>query len=228
MQEIHEAIAKRTGGILSSWTILKADVYPSLLAPCLAQLLPGAPNLRQAEGHAPVFGVGISTCAGIRATLAAIGAAPDSAEPRTAVWFNLREEPVLYINGTPYVLREARGAYTNMKEYSGIDSARLEALEQRLKAEVLAEAAVNAGHVHVLVEGSAAQVLSRLCLQSHCSGHAVPHNVTPASVLQRCGCAACQDVSATVCTALRHAVVWCRWPQMGASRKGNCRTAGRR
>ena len=52
-----------------------------------------------------------------------------------------------YINGTPYVLREARGAYTNMKEYSGIDSARLEALEQRLKAEVLAEAAVNAGHV---------------------------------------------------------------------------------
>ena len=37
-------------------------------------------------------------------------------------------------------------------ECSGIDGARLEKLEQRLKAEVLAEARGNAGRVHVLRE----------------------------------------------------------------------------
>jgi Inositol hexakisphosphate len=77
---------------------------------------------------------------------------------RCAVCTNLREEPLLYINGTPYVLRETSGPYTNMKEYTGIDGTRLEALEARLKQEVLGEAAADGGRVHVLREEMRAQV----------------------------------------------------------------------
>jgi hypothetical protein len=160
VQAISEAIAKRNGAILSSYTILKADVYPSLYSPSLRQLIPGAPNFRQAHGNAPVFGVGISTLEGIKGQLAAVCADPSVDRPFQccAVCTNLREEPVLYINGTPYVLREAAGAYTNMKEYSGIDGKRLELLEDRLKAEVLTEARAHGGRVHVLNEEMDVQV----------------------------------------------------------------------
>ena len=30
-------------------------------------------------------------------------------------WFNMREEPVLYINGNPYVVREASKPFTNLE-----------------------------------------------------------------------------------------------------------------
>jgi hypothetical protein len=94
-------------------------VYPSLYNPNVPQLLPGAPNFRQAENNVPVFGMGIPTREGIVNALNEVGAGPAlvGGERRCAVCTNLREEPLLYINGTPYVLREASGAYTNMKEY---------------------------------------------------------------------------------------------------------------
>jgi Inositol hexakisphosphate len=160
MQAISEAISKRSGAILSAYTILKADVYPSLCSAAVPQRFDGAPNFRQAEGNTPVFGLGIPTRDGITRVLDAIGAAPGMPDhgQRCAVWTNLREEPVLYINGTPYVLREASGAYTNMKEYSGIDGQRLEELEARLKGEVLGEAAAAGGRVHVLREEMKVQV----------------------------------------------------------------------
>jgi hypothetical protein len=39
------------------------------------------------------------------------------------LWHNLREEPVLYINGKPYVVREADQPFCNL-EYTGIDRSR--------------------------------------------------------------------------------------------------------
>ena len=35
------------------------------------------------------------------------------------MWFNMREEPVIYINGNPYVVREANKPFANL-EYTGI------------------------------------------------------------------------------------------------------------
>jgi Inositol hexakisphosphate len=131
VQEVAEVLSRRNGAVLGAATILKADSYPSLRSRALPQWVPGAPNLRQAGGGAPVFGVGIPSAAGAAAALDALRAAGS----HSMVWHNLREEPVLYINGAPYVLREAAGAYRNMQEYSGIDGGRLEALEARLKAE---------------------------------------------------------------------------------------------
>lgn len=61
----------------------------------------------------------------------------------------MREEPVLYINGQPYVLREAERPFKNLQEYRGIGAERLELMEQRLKEDVLREA--EAFHGRVLV-----------------------------------------------------------------------------
>ena len=37
---------------------------------------------------------------------------------KTVLWHNLREEPVLYINGKPYVVRESNKPFANL-EYTG-------------------------------------------------------------------------------------------------------------
>ena len=54
------------------------------------------------------------------------------------LWQNMREEPVLYINGRPYVVREADKPFQNL-EYTGIDCSRVEDMEARLKRDVLDE-----------------------------------------------------------------------------------------
>jgi len=38
---------------------------------------------------------------------------------RRVLWHNMREEPVLYINGKPYVVREADQPFCNV-EYTGM------------------------------------------------------------------------------------------------------------
>lgn len=45
----------------------------------------------------------------------------------------LQEEPVVFINGQPFVLRESARPFKNMQEYTGIDAERLESMEARLK-----------------------------------------------------------------------------------------------
>ncbi len=68
---------------------------------------------RQASPH-PVFGVAIATADGIRAVLSATGAG--GSERTRVLWYNLREEPVVFINGTPFVLREATRPLANLLE----------------------------------------------------------------------------------------------------------------
>jgi hypothetical protein len=41
-----------------------------------------------------------------------------AAGQRHVLWHNMREEPVLYINGKPYVVREADQPFCNV-EYTG-------------------------------------------------------------------------------------------------------------
>ena len=41
-----------------------------------------------------------------------------AAGSKTVLWHNLREEPVLYINGKPYVVRESNKPFANL-EYTG-------------------------------------------------------------------------------------------------------------
>jgi hypothetical protein len=45
----------------------------------------------------------------------------------------MREEPVIYINGQPYVVREADQPFCNL-EYTGIDRSRVEEMEVGCRA----------------------------------------------------------------------------------------------
>jgi protein-tyrosine phosphatase len=60
-------------------------------------------------------------------------------ETTSVVWINLREEPFVYINGIPYVLRDMTFTLRNIKSFKGITSSSLEAIESKLKIDVCKE-----------------------------------------------------------------------------------------
>jgi hypothetical protein len=139
--EYSELVSRRGGSVLGPHTILKQDHFPGCQSARLPAVVDGAPNFRGAAGGAlPVFGGAIPTVDGVRRVLQQLGtgaaaAAADAAEgpARAAVWHVMREEPVLYIGGQPYVLREDSRPFKNLMEYRGIDAGRLDEMEQRLK-----------------------------------------------------------------------------------------------
>lgn len=102
--------------MLGKKTILKSDHFPGCQNKRLSPSIEGAPNYRQADSL-QVHGVAIPTIDGIRNVLKHIGARADI--KRTHVlWINLREEPVVYINGRPFVLRDVERPFSNL-EYTG-------------------------------------------------------------------------------------------------------------
>jgi len=154
-------IANRVGYVLGPHTVIKEDHFPGLHSSILPTL-EGAPNFRQACEGLPVFGLAIPTESGIRRVLDQTGIRP-AKEPsslergggvgkRRVMWFNMREEPVVYINGRPYVLREHSRPFKNMQEYSRISTSRVESMEKRLKEDVLAESRSSGGSILVTRE----------------------------------------------------------------------------
>ncbi|WIA11258.1 hypothetical protein OEZ85_011384 [Tetradesmus obliquus] len=149
-------IESRSGAVLGALTILKEDYFPGMKSSRLPQVLPGAGNFRRAAGP-PVYGVAMCTLGGIRNVLAAVAQQQQAAGgPKAVMWFNMREEPMVYINGLPFVLREQQRPMKNLQEYAGIDAGRLERMEARLKDDVLAEADHHSGRILVARESAAA------------------------------------------------------------------------
>ncbi|KAG0482267.1 hypothetical protein HPP92_010351 [Vanilla planifolia] len=128
----------RGGSVLGKKTILKSDHFPGCQNKRLTPQIEGAPNYRQA-GPLPVHGVAIPTINGIRNVLIHIGARQNRKQKKI-LWHNLREEPVVYINDRPFVLRDVEKPFSNL-EYTGINRARVEQMEARLKEDILIEAA---------------------------------------------------------------------------------------
>ncbi|GJX56951.1 paladin isoform X2 [Tanacetum coccineum] len=71
---------------------------------------------------------------------------------RSIFWYNMREEPVIYINGKPFVLREVERPYKHMLEYTGIDRERVERMEARPKEDILKESERYGGDIMVIHE----------------------------------------------------------------------------
>ncbi|GAA6056946.1 hypothetical protein JCM3770_007157 [Rhodotorula araucariae] len=135
----HAVVPSRQGSVLSRGLVLKADYRFSAHPPNAAAPVPlygdvtGASNLR--DGRLGVWGLAQPTATGVRSLLALLGSNRD----RDVVWFVTREEPILYIGGQPYVLREAAHP---TETYSISDRAEnLEEIEARLKHDVLRESA---------------------------------------------------------------------------------------
>eukprot|EP00271_Cylindrocystis_brebissonii_P022366 TRINITY_DN8584_c2_g1_i1.p1 TRINITY_DN8584_c2_g1~~TRINITY_DN8584_c2_g1_i1.p1 ORF type:complete len:1580 (+),score=309.80 TRINITY_DN8584_c2_g1_i1:485-5224(+) len=134
-REPEDVIISRAGSVLGKKTVIKSDHFPGCQNKRLLPHVEGAPNYRQVD-NLPVFGVAIPTVEGIRNVLHLVGCSKHGGRP--VLWHNMREEPVIYINGRPFVLREVERPFTNV-EYTGIDRARLEQMEMRLKEDILDE-----------------------------------------------------------------------------------------
>lgn len=146
--------ASRNGEVLGSQTVLKSDHCPGCQNQNLPERVEGAPNFREVPGF-PVYGVANPTIDGIRSVIQRIGGLKGG---RPVLWHNMREEPVIYINGKPFVLREVERPYKNMLEYSGIDRKRVERMEARLKEDILREAERYGGAIMVIHETDDGQI----------------------------------------------------------------------
>jgi len=114
--EMSVVAALRSGAVLGSQTVLKSDHSPGCQILNLPERVEGAPNFREVPGF-PVYGVANPTIDGIRSVIERVGS---SRGGRPVFWHNMREEPVIYINGKPFVLREVERPYKNMLEYTVI------------------------------------------------------------------------------------------------------------
>ncbi|KAK8954830.1 hypothetical protein KSP39_PZI001610 [Platanthera zijinensis] len=146
--EMGVVASARSGEVLGSQTVLKSDHCPGCQNLNLPDRVEGAPNFRAVPGF-PVYGVANPTADGIRAVIQRISGSRGS---RSVLWHNMREEPVIYINGKPFVLREMERPYKNMLEYTGIDRDRVERMEARLKEDILREAGLYDGAIMVIHE----------------------------------------------------------------------------
>lgn len=152
--EMSVVAALRSGEVLGSQTVLKSDHSPGCQILSLPERVEGAPNFREVPGF-PVYGVANPTIDGIRSVIERVGS---SRGGRPVFWHNMREEPVIYINGKPFVLREVERPYKNMLEYTGIDRDRVEGMEARLKEDILREARRYDGAIMVIHETKDGQI----------------------------------------------------------------------
>ncbi|KAF7727042.1 hypothetical protein EC973_008089 [Apophysomyces ossiformis] len=96
----------------------------------------GASNFRRIKSTS-IYGVAQPTVDGLRKVIRRLVA--DRSRNDKILWINLREEPIIYINGIPYVLRDRYFTLRNIRAYKGITGYRLEQLENRLKEDVIRE-----------------------------------------------------------------------------------------
>lgn len=145
----------RSGTVLGPNTILKIDHWQDMNRNEAACKIPGAPNFRKIEHFNSlhqIYAVAQPTQAALEKILEMVSTSLPT--PRRIVWINVREEPLLYINGEPYVLRDQYASLRNIKAYTGIAASRLEQMEIRLKEDVLAESRAHLGRILLHSEGT--------------------------------------------------------------------------
>lgn len=154
--------SQRHGNVLDSTTLLKVDEYRKHAKRQLwfPKHISGAEQLRMVSG---IAGVAQPTVPGVRSILDYLGTGRESStSKRTVLWINLREEPLLYLNGRTVVLRDKNEPFRNMETFKGISEQRLVDLEWRLKEDVVEEAKRCGGSVLVHVENDASKDLEEI------------------------------------------------------------------
>lgn len=132
-------VKTRTGSVLSRGFILKTDYHPSGRALDIDLNVHGAPNFRAPrQGNLNVYGVAQPRTQGLRAILSVLRCRPGTPDPSHVVWFSTREEPVVYISGRPFVLRDSSEPRKTLSLSDRAEN--LEAIETRLRNDILQEA----------------------------------------------------------------------------------------
>ncbi|KIY43759.1 hypothetical protein FISHEDRAFT_51969 [Fistulina hepatica ATCC 64428] len=163
--EVQSIVQNRSGSILSASTILKCDFFSNLQKMALPERIEGAANFRRVPltlrlsdspgptpsdseavevGEKMVCGSGMPSVDGLRRVLQRVNAGPNGSN--SVVWTSLREEPVLYVAGRPHVLRIVDRPLENV-EATGVTTAMVEAMEDRLKYDVIKEARLGDGRI---------------------------------------------------------------------------------
>lgn len=158
------ACSHRSGSVLSKGTILKLEHYQSndllIDTPSNTTNLLMSPPSNSQGNEAPFWVFGAPNYRGINNMNVYGVAQPDLAGlqtisnlfPTKPFWCNTREEPIIYIAGRPFVLRDSNAPLKNWDAFPGISGARLEQLEERLQEDVIREAQAGNGMVVVHVE----------------------------------------------------------------------------
>lgn len=139
----------RDGKVLKADTFLKADQYPGLhhtslqAGPHPQPVVEGAPNYR--EVGEKIYGTAQPTVEGIKNVLNRAGSGPGQ-NGKQAIWTDLRQEPVVYVNGKPFNLRNVKAPFYN-QEAPGRTPAETEKVEHQLKQDILDEAKRNGGYI---------------------------------------------------------------------------------
>lgn len=120
-------------------------------------VIDGASNFRRIE-NTHVYGVAQPTVNGLRQVIRSL--LNDRPKNERILWINLREEPIIYINGIPYVLRDRAFTLRNLRAYKGITGSRMEQLEERLKEDVVREVMQCGGRILLHGEDNDGNVLS--------------------------------------------------------------------
>ena len=155
-KELWKVLKGRRGSVLAPLTILKFDHFPGCHRMSLPQRIEGAPNFRgiaisTSRGRGiNIYGVAMPTADAIKRIIDCCH--HEQPAPRKLTWICLREEPVIYVNGRPFVLRIVRDPNDNVA-MTGIDTDRVELIEQRLLEEAKRESINNNGVILLHEEG---------------------------------------------------------------------------
>jgi len=91
----------------------KVDHFENLHALGQEKVIIGAPNFRQVKDF-PVFGCAQPTEEGFLKALEKVPKGSDG-KPAKTIWFNMRQEPVVYVNGQPYAPRHPDRMHDNLE-----------------------------------------------------------------------------------------------------------------
>jgi len=97
------------------------------------QKFKGAPNFRKVLGT-DLFGVAQPSEKGTEEIISYL---LNTMNYKQIIWINLREEPVVYVNGLPFAPRDKDTLNINLEHLMGIDGLDLENMESQLKADIL-------------------------------------------------------------------------------------------
>lgn len=141
----------RKGDVLSSRHILKLDLQEALHERHGSTgMIAGAPYFRIVP-KLNIAGVAQATISATRTILNELHRAHIDGP---VIWVNLREEPLVYIGDASYIVRDRSDPLTPVI-IPNVTGNSIEAVEQKLKQEVLQEAYENGGNVSVHLEGKA-------------------------------------------------------------------------
>eukprot|EP00127_Corallochytrium_limacisporum_P002023 Clim_evm11s99 gene=Clim_evmTU11s99 len=118
-------------------TVMKCDHWAGIHKLKSEPLHPGVFNFRQ-HPRLPIFGVNQCSADGVAWVVQHLR---ENLHLNKVVWVNLREEPVVYINGLPHSPREPAELNTNVEYLLGIEGRELEKMERRLKYDIVDAAA---------------------------------------------------------------------------------------